>query len=85
MVYGLVAPGYEMAEILAMNLTGSDARFTGADLSTKLKLMGIDVASFGEYELSAEEATPLTYVDPLGGVYKKLFFDRQGKHLLGGI
>ena len=85
MVYGLVAPGYEMAEILAMNLTGSDARFTGADLSTKLKLMGIDVASFGEYELSAEEATPLTYVDPLGGVYKKLYFDRQGKHLLGGI
>ncbi len=85
MVYGLVAPGYEMAEILAMNLTGSDARFTGADLSTKLKLMGIDVASFGQYELPADQATPLVYEDPWGGVYKKLFFDPQGERLLGGI
>lgn len=85
LVYGLVAPGYEMAEILAMNLTGSDAHFTGANLSTKLKLMGVDVASFGEYELSEEEATPLLYKDPLGGVYKKLFFDPQGERLLGGI
>ncbi|MEO2049779.1 MAG: nitrite reductase large subunit NirB [Pirellulales bacterium] len=85
MVYGLVAPGYEMAEILAINLTGSDARFTGADLSTKLKLMGIDVASFGQYELPVEQATPLVYEDPLGGVYKKLFFDPKGVRLLGGI
>jgi len=85
MVYGLVAPGYEMAEILAMNFTGSEAMFTGADLSTKLKLMGVEVASFGQYELPADQATPLAYEDPLGGVYKKLFFDPKGKHLLGGI
>ncbi|NOY41858.1 MAG: nitrite reductase small subunit NirD [Planctomycetes bacterium] len=85
MVYGLVAPGYEMAEILAMNLTGSEAQFTGADLSTKLKLMGIDVASFGEYELPANQATPLVYEDPIGGVYKKLFFTPSGKRILGGI
>ena len=85
MVYGLVAPGYEMAEILAMNLTGSDAQFTGADLSTKLKLMGVDVASFGQHELSDAEATPLTHVDPLGGVYKKLYFTPDGRKLLGGI
>jgi len=74
MVYGLVAPGYEMAEILAMNLTGSNAQFTGADLSTKLKLMGIDVVSFGQYELPADQTIPLVYEDPLGGVYRKLFF-----------
>ena len=55
MIYGLVAPGYEMAEIVAANLTGADRRFTGADLSTKLKLMGVDVASFGQYELPAEQ------------------------------
>ena len=85
MIYGLVAPGYEMAEVLAMNLTGSEAQFTGADLSTKLKLMGVDVASFGDYELPAEKATPLTYEDPFSGVYKKLFFDLEGKRLLGGI
>ena len=85
MVYGLVAPGYEMAEILAMNLTGSDARFTGADMSTKLKLMGVDVASFGQYELSEQQATPLTFKDPFASIYKKLFFDLHGKQLLGGI
>ena len=49
MIYGLVAPGYEMAEIVAANLTGGDGVFTGADMSTKLKLMGVDVASFGDY------------------------------------
>jgi len=85
MVYGLVAPGYEMAEILAMNLTGSDAQFTGADLSTKLKLLGVDVASFGQYDLPADRATPLVYQDPLAGVYKKLSFDPTGRRLLGGI
>jgi NAD(P)H-dependent nitrite reductase large subunit/NAD(P)H-dependent nitrite reductase small subunit len=85
MIYGLVAPGYEMAGIVARNLTGSEAKFTGTDLSTKLKLMGVDVASFGEYELGPEEATPLVYHDPIGGVYKKLFFSTDGKRLLGGI
>ncbi len=48
MVYGLVAPGYEMAEIVAANLCGEERQFNGTDLSTKLKLMGVDVASFGE-------------------------------------
>jgi nitrite reductase (NADH) large subunit len=85
MIYGLVAPGYEMAEIVAANLTGDDRRFSGTDLSTKLKLMGVDVASFGEYELPAERATPLVYEDPFGGVYKKLLFTPDGSRLLGGI
>ena len=85
MIYGLVAPGYEMAEIVAQNLTGSHAEFTGTDLSTKLKLMGVDVASFGDYELGADRAIPLTYEDPFRGVYRKLLFDVAGKRLRGGI
>ena len=86
MVYGLVAPGYEMAEVLAARLAGDTARvFTGADLSTKLKLMGVDVASFGDYEAGADAAKPLTYEDPFGGVYKKLLFSPDGRRLLGGI
>jgi nitrite reductase (NADH) large subunit len=85
MIYGLVAPGYEMAEIVAANMTGGDRRFGGAELSAKLKLMGVDVASFGKYELSAEQATPLTFEDPFAGVYKKLFFAKDGARLLGGI
>jgi nitrite reductase (NADH) large subunit len=85
MIYGLVAPGYEMAEIVAANLTGGDRKFGGTDLSTKLKLMGVDVASFGKYEASAEEATPLSFEDPFGGVYKKLLFSKDGTRLVGGI
>ena len=49
MIYGLVAPGYEMAEVARREPPGRGTRtFTGADMSTKLKLMGVDVASFGD-------------------------------------
>ena len=58
MVYGLVAPGYEMAEIVAANLVDGDRQFSGTDLSTKLKLLGCDVASFGDYEAPASGARP---------------------------
>ncbi|MGD9646132.1 MAG: nitrite reductase large subunit NirB [Pirellulales bacterium] len=85
MVYGLVAPGYEMAEVVAANLAGAERRFAGADLSTKLKLMGVDVASFGRYEAPPEQATPVVFEDPFGGVYKKLLLSPDGSHLLGGI
>jgi NAD(P)H-dependent nitrite reductase large subunit/NAD(P)H-dependent nitrite reductase small subunit len=85
MIYGLVAPGYEMADIVATNLTGGEARFNGADLSTKLKLMGVDVASFGDYEAGPETAQPVTWEDPFAGVYKKLLFSPDGTLLLGGI
>lgn len=90
MVYGLVAPGYEMAEIVAANLCGDDQKFSCADLSTKLKLLGVDVASFGDYEFADDKITsgeivPLLFEDPFVGNYKKLFFDRDGKRLLGGI
>ena len=85
MVYGLVAPGYDMADIVATNLTGGEVEFTGADLSTKLKLMGVDVASFGDYEAGPETALPLTWEDPFSGVYKKLLFTPDGTQLLGGV
>jgi nitrite reductase (NADH) large subunit len=85
MVYGLVAPGYIMAETVATNLTGGNALFTGTDLSAKLKLLGVDVACFGNYEMGPEEAKPLAWEDPFDGKYKKLFFSPDGTHLLGGI
>lgn len=85
MIYGLVAPGYEMAEILAANLTGDDREFKGADLSTKLKLMGVDVASFGQYEADADVAKAVTFEDPVAGIYKKLLVTSNGKRLLGGM
>ncbi len=85
MIYGLVAPGYEMAEVVAANLSGGDARFNGADLSTRLKLMGVDVAIFGDHEADAEVACPLTWEDPFDGVYKKLLFSPDGTRLIGGV
>ncbi len=85
MVYGLIAPGWEMAEIAADQICGGDKRFEGTDLSTKLKLMGVDVASFGDYELSEKTSTHLTHNDPFGGVYKKLLFSKDGTKLFGGI
>ncbi len=84
-VYGLVAPGYEMAEIVAANLCGEDRRFAGNDMSTKLKLMGIDVASFGAIDDAPSQVQPLVFHDPFGGVYRKLLFDLEGTRLLGGI
>ena len=85
MVYGLVAPGYDMAETLATNLCGGKQRFHGGDLSAKLKLMGVDVASFGDYEAGEDRAMPMAFEDPFQGVYKKLLFDLSGEKLLGGI
>jgi nitrite reductase (NADH) large subunit len=85
MIYGLVAPGYEMAEIAAANLLGQERTFKGADMSTKLKLMGVDVASFGNCFADEKTAKGITYEDPFKGSYKKLLFDLDGTHLLGGI
>lgn len=89
--YGLVAPGNEMADILAKNMTCSSEAdrvvFPGGDVSTKLKLMGMEVGSFGAYfpEDIHEPYEELVYNNPLEQVYKKLFFSADGKKLLGGI
>ena len=83
--YGLIAPGWKMADIAAGRLAGRDGRFEGANLSTKLKLMGVDVASFGDYEAPAGSAVPLVVDDPFAGVYKKLLFSTDGKRLVGGV
>ncbi|MFE5790941.1 FAD-dependent oxidoreductase [Streptomyces sp. NPDC056503] len=84
-VYGLVAPGYQMAETVADQLAGDGTtEFTGADTSTKLKLMGADVASFGDPFAAGGEATELVFSDGREGVYKKLLLGPDGR-LLGGI
>ncbi|WP_218139224.1 nitrite reductase large subunit NirB [Propionibacterium cyclohexanicum] len=84
-VWGLVAPGNEMAEVAASRLLGGDATFTGADLSTKLKLLGVDVASFGDAFAKTEHALEVVYSDPLAKVYKKLVLSDDASVLLGGI
>ncbi|MEU6199329.1 nitrite reductase large subunit NirB [Streptomyces sp. NPDC047061] len=83
-VYGLVAPGYEQAETAAATIASDEAAFTGADLSTKLKLLGVDVASFGDAHGSTEDCLDVVYSDARSGLYKKLVIGRDGT-LLGGI
>ncbi|MFH8768600.1 nitrite reductase large subunit NirB [Streptomyces sp. NPDC017958] len=86
-VYGLVAPGYEQAETVAATIAADEAEqltFTGADLSTKLKLLGVDVASFGDAHGTTEDCLDVVYSDSRAGLYKKLVIGRDGT-LLGGI
>jgi len=85
MVYGLVAPGYSMAEIVADQLLGGEKTFTGADTSTKLKLLGVDVASFGDAMATTEGALEVTLNDPVQGSYAKLVVSDDAKTLLGGV
>ncbi|MER7987124.1 nitrite reductase large subunit NirB [Streptomyces noursei] len=83
-VYGLVAPGYEQAETVAATLAREESAFTGADLSTKLKLLGVDVASFGDAHGATEGCLDVVYADSRAGLYKKLVIGRDGT-LLGGV
>jgi nitrite reductase (NADH) large subunit len=85
-IYGLVAPGYRMAEVAADHLcNASSSAFTGADMSTKLKLLGIDVASFGDAFGKTPGAKEISIADAVQGTYKKLVVDETGSRLLGGI
>ena len=85
-IFGLVAPGYSMAEVTSDRLNGIVGNsFTGADMSTKLKLLGVDVASFGDNFAQTPGAKELAFTDTINGTYKKLVISEDGKLLLGGI
>ena len=102
--FGIVAPGYSMAKVLAANMTtycgvkdgkaymedpeaNESKSFLKGDPSTKLKLAGCDLASFGDFldKLTPGGALPLVYSNPFDGVYKKLLFNKDGTRLVGGM
>jgi nitrite reductase (NADH) large subunit len=85
MCLGLVAPANTMAEIVADRLHGGEATFPGFDTATKLKLSGVDVASFGDAFAKTEHALEIVYADPARGVYQKVVTTDDAKTLLGGI
>jgi nitrite reductase (NADH) large subunit len=124
MIYGLVAPGYDMADIVASTLvscsgfaipnvqvadfksaalsfgiTNPEQRsFKALDMSTKLKLIGVDVASFGDAFAGADlqsasteqgicnpQPRTIIYENKAKGVYKRINISADGKYLLGGI
>ncbi|WP_344808733.1 nitrite reductase large subunit NirB [Allohahella marinimesophila] len=84
-IFGLVAPGYQMAEVLANHLLGIESSFTGADMSTKLKLLGVDVASIGDAHGKSAGAKSYTWLDEDAQTYKKIVVSQDKKHLLGAI
>jgi nitrite reductase (NADH) large subunit len=82
---GLVAPGYAMAEVVVDRLLGGAATFPGADMSTKLKLLGVDVASFGDAFGATPGALEVVHSNPAGGTYGKLVLTDDARTLLGGV
>ncbi|MCF2501830.1 nitrite reductase large subunit NirB [Dyadobacter sp. CY107] len=85
MIYGLIAPGYEMAEVVATLLLGGEKEFLPYDMSTKLKLIGTDVASFGDPFIEEPACKTIRYENKAKGVYKRINVSQDGKTLLGGI
>ncbi|KHL01246.1 nitrite reductase [Sinomonas humi] len=85
MCLGLVAPANTMAEIVADRLHDGDATFPGFDTATKLKLSGVDVASFGDAFAKEPGALEIVYADPARGVYQKVVTTDDARTLLGGI
>lgn len=87
MIYGLVAPGYEMAEVAVNQILKKDdvVMRPEIDMSTKLKLIGVDVASFGIPYMPADKGLSIIYENKTKGIYKRINVSHDGKTLLGGI
>src|SRR5688500_18032433 len=85
-VFGLVAPGYQMARIAAARVLGAESEpFAGADMSTKLKLLGVEVGSIGDAHATTAGARVYSFFDQRKEVYKKLVVDAEGKKLIGAV
>ncbi|HAG94665.1 MAG TPA: nitrite reductase (NAD(P)H) [Gammaproteobacteria bacterium] len=85
-IFGLVAPGYQMSQVAADAISGEfSSEFLGADMSTKLKLMGVDVASIGDAHGMTKGAQSYIYTDEHNQVYKKIVVSEDGKYLLGAV
>ena len=84
-IFGLVAPGYQMARVVAAQLSQQDLRFTGADMSTRLKLLGVEVASFGDAHGTTPGSQSYQWTHGPQQIYKKIVVAADGKTLLGGV
>ncbi|MFS0826659.1 nitrite reductase large subunit NirB [Pseudomonas phoenicis] len=85
-VFGLVAPGYQMARSVAAQLCGLDsASFAGADMSTKLKLLGVDVGSIGDAQGASAGARSYRFIDEATASYRRLVVSADGKQAIGAV
>ena len=82
--FGLVAPGHAMARVVAARLDGdATAAFTGGDAPTRLKLVGVDVASFGDAHATTPGCRSLAVLDGVRDAYKKIVL--AGDRVIGGV
>lgn len=89
-IFGLVSPGYAMAKAAVSHLTMGDEKrelkhFTGADMSTKLKLLGVEVGSIGDAHGNTPYSQSYSFIDSVLGTYKKIVVSSDGKTLLGAV
>ncbi|KFF48905.1 nitrite reductase [Gammaproteobacteria bacterium MFB021] len=84
-IFGLVAPGYTMARTVAGCLDDVCEPFSGADMSTKLKLLGVDVGSIGDAHATTEGAVSYRFIDEAGHGYRRLVVSADGKRALGAV
>ncbi|MCS3431068.1 nitrite reductase large subunit NirB [Klebsiella sp. BIGb0407] len=84
-IFGLVAPGYKMAQVAVDNLLGNKSHFTGADMSAKLKLLGVDVGGIGDTHGRTPNTRSYVYLDENKEVYKRLIVSEDNKALLGAV
>jgi nitrite reductase (NADH) large subunit len=84
-IFGLVAPGYQMAKVAVSHITGGADQFTGADMSTKLKLLGVEVASIGDAHARTPGSISYVFQDGINEIYKRLVLSPDGKKLIGAV
>jgi nitrite reductase [NAD(P)H] large subunit len=70
-VYGLVAPLFDMAKVLAQSLIDEPAAFVPPAVSTKLKVTGVDLFSVGDFA-EGEGREDIVFRDPARGIYKRI-------------
>ncbi|MGB2539073.1 nitrite reductase large subunit NirB [Hafnia paralvei] len=83
--FGLVAPGYKMAQVTVDHLLGKENGFHGADMSAKLKLLGVDVGGIGDAHGRTEGARSYVYLDESQEIYKRIIVSADNKRLLGAV
>ncbi len=83
--YGLVAPGYKMATVAVDHLLGNDSKFEGADMSAKLKLLGVKVGSIGDANGRTPGCKSYVYQNEEQEVYKRLIVSEDNSKLLGAV
>lgn len=86
MFFGLVAPGYKMATVAVDHLLGNtESKFEGADMSAKLKLLGVKVGSIGDANGRTEGCKSYVYQNEEQEIYKRLIVSQDNKKLLGAV